>query len=79
MQLPPSPLETSLEQLEQLEQLRALEAGMRIVVGEVGCATAGVDTPEDVERLERLWRTASDERRRTLVAPARGGKAIASD
>ena len=64
VQLPPS----RLEQLEQLEQLRALEAGMCIAVGEVGCASTGIDTPEDLWRLERRWDAASEERRaaRTL-------------
>lgn len=59
VQLPPS----RLEQLEQLEQLRALGAGMRIAVGEVGCASAGIDTIEDVRRLETAWSEASEERR----------------
>ena len=58
-----------LEQLEQLEQLRALEAGMRILVGEVEHASFGVDTREDVLRIERMWREANAEERRTL----RGG------
>lgn len=64
VQLPPS----RLERLEQLEQLRALEAGMSIVVGEhPGRAHAGVDTLEDVSRLERLWHEASAEDRQTLL------------
>ena len=49
--LPPS----RLEELEHLEQMRALENGMRIVVGEVDHASRGVDTHEDVRRLEELW------------------------
>ena len=61
VQLPPS----QLERLEQLEQLRALGAGMRIAVGEVRFGSIGVDTPEDVHRLDRLWREASDEQRAT--------------
>jgi 3-deoxy-manno-octulosonate cytidylyltransferase (CMP-KDO synthetase) len=45
----------SLEQLEQLEQLRALALGAWIQVGILDQAVPpGVDTPEDVERLERL-------------------------
>ncbi len=45
----PSPLETE----EKLEQLRALENGMRIGVAIVRDAGGGVDTPEDLERMER--------------------------
>jgi 3-deoxy-manno-octulosonate cytidylyltransferase (CMP-KDO synthetase) len=44
-----------LEQLEQLEQLRALAIGAWIQVGIVDIRVPpGVDTPEDVERLEAL-------------------------
>jgi 3-deoxy-manno-octulosonate cytidylyltransferase (CMP-KDO synthetase) len=42
-----------LEQIEKLEQLRALENGMRIKVRETDCETFGVDTPEDLERIEK--------------------------
>ena len=48
--LPPTPL----EKCEKLEQLRALENGMRIhlvTLSEV--PPAGVDTPEDLERVRR--------------------------
>lgn len=48
--LPPSPLETR----ERLEQLRALEAGMRVDVAVVDSVPAGVDTPDDLERVRRL-------------------------
>ena len=44
-----SPLETE----EGLEQLRALENGMRIGVAVLEEAAHGVDTPEDLARLER--------------------------
>jgi 3-deoxy-manno-octulosonate cytidylyltransferase (CMP-KDO synthetase) len=47
--LPPSPLEL----LERLEQLRPLEAGMDMGVAIVDEAEGGVDTPADVERMER--------------------------
>ena len=49
-ELPPTPLETS----ESLEQLRALENGIRIRVLEVERGSPGVDTREDLERVERL-------------------------
>lgn len=45
----PSPLEAE----EKLEQLRALEHGMRIGVAIVHDEGGGVDTPEDLERMER--------------------------
>ena len=45
----------ALERLEQLEQLRALAIGAWIQVGIVDMRVPpGVDTPEDVERLEAL-------------------------
>lgn len=47
-----SPLETE----ESLEQLRALENGMRIGVAVLEEAAHGVDTPEDLARLERRLR-----------------------
>jgi 3-deoxy-manno-octulosonate cytidylyltransferase (CMP-KDO synthetase) len=48
--LPPTPLEES----EQLEQLRALEHGYRIKLLETVHDTVGVDTPDDVRRVEQL-------------------------
>jgi 3-deoxy-manno-octulosonate cytidylyltransferase (CMP-KDO synthetase) len=45
---------TPLEQLEQLEQLRALEHGYKIKVLETSHDTVGVDTPEDLKRVEQL-------------------------
>lgn len=50
--LPPSPLETR----EKLEQLRALEAGMRIDAALIPSVPAGVNTPEDLERVRALFR-----------------------
>ncbi len=47
--LPPTPLEIS----ESLEQLRALENGIRIRVLAVSKASPGVDTREDLERVEQ--------------------------
>jgi 3-deoxy-manno-octulosonate cytidylyltransferase (CMP-KDO synthetase) len=51
-QLPKTPLES----LENLEQLRALEHGVRLFVAETEFACHGVDTPEDLERVERLMK-----------------------
>jgi 3-deoxy-manno-octulosonate cytidylyltransferase (CMP-KDO synthetase) len=48
--LQPSPLERS----EGLEQLRALESGIAIRVLLAGAGLPGVDTREDLERVERL-------------------------
>ena len=48
-ELPPSPLEV----IEKLEQLRALEHGFKIKVKETVHDTLGVDTPEDLERIEK--------------------------
>ena len=49
---------TRLEQTEKLEQLRALEHGMKIKVRETFFETYGVDTPEDLERVEK-WLSTS--------------------
>jgi 3-deoxy-manno-octulosonate cytidylyltransferase (CMP-KDO synthetase) len=46
--LPPS----TLENLEKLEQLRALEAGLSIFAVSVSHAQVGIDTPDDLLRLE---------------------------
>lgn len=45
---------TPLEQRERLEQLRALESGYAIRVVETKYDSIGVDTPEDLERVERI-------------------------
>lgn len=52
--LPPAPL----EETERLEQLRALEHGFTIKVRETAFETIGVDTPEDLERVE-TWLSSS--------------------
>jgi len=48
LSLAPSPL----EKLERLEQLRALENGYQIAVDLTTDETIGIDTPEDINRLE---------------------------
>jgi len=47
---------TALEQAEALEQLRALEHGIRIKVVETQYDSVGVDTPDDLERVRRVFR-----------------------
>ena len=48
-ELPPS----RLELVEKLEQLRAIEEGFTIKIKETVYETFGVDTPEDLERIEK--------------------------
>ncbi|MEJ2683214.1 MAG: 3-deoxy-manno-octulosonate cytidylyltransferase [Candidatus Sulfobium sp.] len=53
--LPP----TRLEGIERLEQLRAIENNFRIKVRETFFETMGVDTPEDLERIEKCLNSSS--------------------
>jgi 3-deoxy-manno-octulosonate cytidylyltransferase (CMP-KDO synthetase) len=48
-----------LEQSEKLEQLRFLENGVPIHVAETSDDTIGVDTPEDLKRVEHIFQTSS--------------------
>jgi 3-deoxy-manno-octulosonate cytidylyltransferase (CMP-KDO synthetase) len=50
---------SKLEEREDLEQLRALEHHYRIRVVFSSCHTIGVDTPEDVHKVERVLREES--------------------
>lgn len=45
---------TPLEEAERLEQLRALEHGVRIKVVETRHDSVGVDTPDDLARVQRV-------------------------
>ncbi len=49
---------TKLEEIERLEQLRALESGLKIKVKETLFNTIGVDTPADIERVEKCLSTS---------------------
>ncbi len=48
--------ESSLERIERLEQLRFLENGVPIYVAETPFDTVGVDTEEDLRRVEEILR-----------------------
>src|ERR1700687_2447588 len=52
--------ESSLEHSERLEQLRFLENGVPIYVAETPFDTVGVDTEEDVRRVEAILQAGSD-------------------
>ncbi len=49
--------ESSLERSERLEQLRFLENGISIHLAQTPYDTVGVDTEEDLQRVEKILRT----------------------
>ena len=49
-----------LEHTEKLEQLRVLQAGIAIRVLEVEAAGPGVDTPEDLEQVRRIFEAKAE-------------------
>src|SRR6476660_5953130 len=51
--------ESSLERSERLEQLRFLENGISIYAAQTPYDTVGVDTEEDLRRVEEILRTGS--------------------
>ena len=51
--------ESSLERIERLEQLRFLENGIPIYVAKTPHDTVGVDTEEDLRRVEEILRAGS--------------------
>lgn len=48
---------SNLEEIEKLEQLRVLEAGYKIRTVLTDVETIGVDTPEDLQRVEKIFQT----------------------
>ncbi len=48
--------QSNLEIREGLEQLRAIENGIKIKMIKSDKKTMGVDTPEDLEKIERIWK-----------------------
>jgi 3-deoxy-manno-octulosonate cytidylyltransferase (CMP-KDO synthetase) len=52
--------ESQLERSERLEQLRFLDNGMPIYVAETNFDTVGVDTEDDLQRVESILRNRSE-------------------
>ena len=51
----------TLEQVEKLEQLRLLENGIALYVNQAPEPTVGVDTEQDLQRVELLLQARSRE------------------
>ena len=62
-----------LEQAERLEQLRAVENGFKIRVVETNYESFGVDTVEDLERVQTMIRAAGASVRRESLSGAEIG------
>ena len=58
----PSLPASTLEHTERLEQLRLLEAGMAVFVTETAIPTVGVDTEDDLRRVEAILEAANSNR-----------------
>lgn len=56
--------ESQLERSERLEQLRFLENGIEIHVGETPFDTVGVDTEDDLQRVENILTSSTSQVRR---------------
>ncbi|MBU0503398.1 MAG: 3-deoxy-manno-octulosonate cytidylyltransferase [Candidatus Omnitrophota bacterium] len=53
---------SNLERIEKLEQLRVLEEGYRIKVIETKYDSIGVDTPEDLEKVEEYLKAETEKK-----------------
>lgn len=51
---------SNYEKIESLEQLRALENGYKIKVKTTNCSSMGVDTPDQIEQVEKLLQKEID-------------------
>ena len=68
-----------LERAESLEQLRALAHGIRIRVVDTTHVAAGVDTPEDLERVRQLMRTSARPEKQASYGPSPAAPLVGAD